>query len=249
MPLRLLDPRVRLLAAIGAALCFALMQTLAAALAGLGVGILLVSLAWPAPGLSAKRLLMANGFIAFLWLTVPPTVPGDTVFSLGPLDFSREGLDLSLLVSVKCNAVLLSCAALLSGISPGLMGCALERLRAPRKLVFLFLFTCRYIHVIGDELQRLRTAAALRGFRPRTSLHTYRTLGNMFGLVFVNSFDRSHRVYEAMRLRGFRGVFHTVTPMDIRRRDRVFVSLFLLTLAGVVLLDCAIRLDLLSSLR
>ena len=54
---------------------------------------------------------------------------------------------------------------------------ALDRLGAPPRLVFLFLFTYRYLHVLTGEWQRLLTAAKLRGFIPRTNMHTYRTLG------------------------------------------------------------------------
>ena len=47
---------------------------------------------------------------------------------------------------------------------------ALERLHCPPKLVFLFLFTARYVHVIAQEWHTLLVAARLRGFRPRTSM-------------------------------------------------------------------------------
>lgn len=54
--------------------------------------------------------------------------------------------------------------------------------------------------------QAARRGAAAR-VRAKTNMHTYRTFGNMLGMVFVHSFDRSVRVYEAMILRGFSGRF------------------------------------------
>lgn len=73
------------------------------------------------------------------------------------------------------------------------------------------MFTYRYLHVIADEWHKLHVASRLRGFAPKTNMHTYRTFGNMLGMVFVHSFDRSVRVYEAMILRGFSGRFQSVT--------------------------------------
>ena len=108
------------------------------------------------------------------------------------------------------------------------MGHALERLGVPSKLVFLFLFTYRYLHVIADEWQRLVTAARLqRASSPRTGMHTYRTIGNLLAMVLVNSFDRSSRVYQAMVLRGFAGhVYVSVVRFRAApRSDAVFVAI------------------------
>jgi cobalt/nickel transport system permease protein len=68
-------------------------------------------------------------------------------------------------------------------------------------------------------------------------MHTYRTLGNMLGLIFVNSYDRSRRIHEAMLLRGFNGVFHTVAELRAGRRDRLFCVFFFTILLGIAGLD------------
>ena len=188
-----------------------------------------------------KRLAIANFFILFLWATVPLTVPGESLASLGPLSISREGVALALSVTVKCNAILLCVLVLIADLDLPLIGYALERLCVPAKLVFLFLFTCRYIHVIGDEWQKLQTSARLRGFLPRTSLHTYRTIGNMLGLTVINSIDRSKRIYEAMLLRGFKESFHTVTELKTARVDYVFTFFFFLILALLLIGDIYLR--------
>ncbi|MCC8189337.1 MAG: cobalt ECF transporter T component CbiQ [Planctomycetes bacterium] len=232
-----LDPRALLLAATGAALVFSCLRTPAVAGGCLLLAVALAGAVRLPPGPILKQLAVVNVFILFLWLTVPLTIPGDCVARLGPLCWSREGLRLAALVTLKCNAIVLVGITLTAGMELPLIGCALERLWVPAKLVFLFLFTCRYIHVIGHEWHRLRTAADLRGFVPRTSLHTYRTFGNMLGLTFINAIDRSHRIYEAMLLRGFDGTFHTVTELRSRRRDRIFLLVFFLFLAAVLLLD------------
>jgi cobalt/nickel transport system permease protein len=79
--------------------------------------------------------------------------------------------------------------------------------------VHLFLFTVRYIAVLGREYQRLRTAMKARGFRMRCDLHTWRSIGYLFGMLLVRSLERSERILAAMRCRGFQGDFHPLTPV------------------------------------
>lgn len=232
-----LDPRALVLAATGAAFCFSFVQSLALACACLVFSLVLALLGRPRWKPLLRSLALANFFVLFIWLTVPWTMPGETILKLGPLGFSREGLELAALVSIKCNAILLSFLVLTGHLGPSVIGAALERLRAPSKLVFLFLFMCRHIHVIGEEWRKLQTAAALRGFVPRSSLHTYRTIAGMLGLTFINSIDRSHRIYEAMLLRAFNGEFHTVAELRARPADFVFSAVFFSILAGLLCAD------------
>ena len=59
----------------------------------------------------------------------------------------------------------------------------------------------------------------------------------MLGMVFVGSFDRAVRVYEAMLLRGFSGHFQSVAVFRARPRDVAFALTALLCLAAVLAFD------------
>ncbi len=228
--LRHTDPRALLLAAGGAAFVISALQSVAVSSVTLVLSAILSVVFWPPWRLLLKRLAAANGFLLFLLLTLPWTIAGENVFTLGFLNFSREGITLTALVTLKCNAIALVFITLTAGMDIPLVGYALEQLRLPRKLVFLFLFTCRYIHLIGEEWKKLQTATALRGFIPRTSLHTYKTVGSMLGLTIMNSVERSRKIYEAMLMRGFVGQFFTLTEFRAQTRDIVFVLFFFLIL-------------------
>lgn len=232
-----LDPRLRLVLAALASICLALLSRPQAAACGLLLAALITALSAPPLGLLLKRLALVNVFIAFIWLTVPPFTPGETLASLGPLDFSRQGVELSLLVTLKANAIMLLLISLVASMNAACLGQALERLRCPRKLVFLLLFTYRYMHVAAAQWGKLQTAAKLRGFRMSSSMHGYRTIGNMFGMTFVQSFDRASRVYEAMLLRGFVGSFRGLALFRLAARDVIFGLAFLLLLAGLILFE------------
>lgn len=235
--LRRADPRALILTATGASFCFSFIQNITVACACLALVTALAAVCRQPWRLLLKRLAVANFLILFIWLTVPWTVPGESVVTVGPLHVSREGLVLAALVTIKCNAILLVFLVFVADLNLPLIGYALERLRVPVKLIFLFLFTCRYIHVIGEEWKKLQTATALRGFLPRTSMHTYGTIANMLGLTVINSIDRSHRIYEAMLLRGFTGTFHTVTELKAGTRDIVFTASFFFILVCLLSTD------------
>lgn len=232
-----LDPRTRLLSAFGMAVVFSVIRDPALLGMCLAFSVVLVA-ACRLPVIPLlKGLALANVFVLFMAATLPLTVPGTPLAQWGPLGWSREGLELALALAVRSNAVLLSFFALVGGMGLPRIGCALAELRVPEKLVFLFLFTSRYIHVIGEEWTRLRTAARLRGFVPDNSRHTYRTLAHLLGLTFIGGLDRARRIHEAMLLRGFRGSFRTITELRSRPADGVVLTLVAAGLAGLVLWD------------
>ena len=229
-----IDPRMRVLLAVLLAVALALLRQMTACCLGLGLGCVLLGLAQAPLGPLWRRLVAINMFILFLWLVTPWTTPGAVVWQWHFIQVSREGVYLSLLVTLKSNAIACVFLALVASLPAATLGHALERLGCPDKLVFLFLFTGRYIHLLAGEWQDLMTAARLRGFRPRTNLHTYRTVSSLLGLLLVRSHDRAQRTHEAMRLRGFSGRFHSLDSFCLRPVDVYFALATVFCLACIL---------------
>jgi cobalt/nickel transport system permease protein len=59
----------------------------------------------------------------------------------------------------------------------------------------------------------------VRGFRNRANLHSYRTIGQVAGTLLVRSAERSERVGQAMRCRGFDGEFHSLSDFQTEWPD------------------------------
>lgn len=223
-PLHRLDPRARLATAMVSAVCLALVQTRPAALYGLALGTGLLLLSRPPWGTALRRLLAVNLFLLFLCLLTPFSLSGDAVWQWGPLAVSRQGLALALVLWAKSNALVLCFLALVATMPVSTAGYALQKLRCPAKIVFLLLFAGRYVHDIADEWRTLLAAARLRGFRARTSFHSYRTLASLLGILLLRGLDRARRVHEAMLLRGFQQRFFCVTPFRAHARDALFAA-------------------------
>lgn len=234
-----LDPRAKIVAATACALVVGPFSGGgAAAAAGLallaGAGLC----AWAAlpAGPLARRLWTINLFAAFLWLFLPFSVPGRAVAVLGPLTATDAGLAQALLVTLKTNAVMLWFVALVATCDAAALGQALGRLGVHPKLVFLFLFTYRFVHVLGAELDRLTCAARLRGFVPASSVHTYRTLASLVAMVLIGAMRRAEMSRQAMLLRGFDGRFATLRAFEAGPQSRAFLAATGLFLAGLAVL-------------
>lgn len=226
-PLQSIDPRARLALAALFSVCVAMAQTFLTCVLGLTLGCALLVPAQPSFGQLLRRLAAVNFFVVFLWCVVPWSTSGKTVLVWGAFTVTDAGLRLSLLVSLKANAICALFTALTAGMDSATMGHALRRLGCPHHLAWLLLFMGRYIHVLGEEWHSLMTAARLRCFRPRSNAHTWRTLATLLGLLLVRGHDHVRRVHEGMLLRGFTGSFRPLDDFRWRPRDTV-VTLALL---------------------
>jgi cobalt/nickel transport system permease protein len=184
-----------------------------------------------------KRLLVVNGFIIFLWVAVPLTFPGEALFHLGPLAAAREGVELAGRITLKSNAIVLAFIALVATMPFATAGHALHRLRVPDKIVHLMLMTYRYIFVLEQEYRRLTRAAVIRGFRPGTNLHTYRTYAYLVGMLLVKAVDRAERVRWAMLCRGFQRRFYSLQEFRAGASGVAFLVLMTAAVAGIVVLE------------
>ncbi len=222
------DPRVKILATLIFAVVVALNYSLLASTLALTFPIVLVIAARLDLKKVLVRLAVVNGFVVFLWFFLPFTFPGKIVWSLGPLDIHREGILYSLLITLKSNAIVLMVIALL-GTSPVFnLVHALSHMRVPGKIVHLFFFCFRYIHVIHEEYHRLVNAMKVRGFKPGTNMHTYRTYAYLVGMLLVMSFDRSQRILAAMKCRGFKGKFYILHDYGMKKADYVLGTVTIL---------------------
>lgn len=166
-----------------------------------------------------RRLVPVNLFILFLWFFLPFTVKGQPVFFLGPLVATHEGLLYATQISLKSNAIVIVLVALIASTPILTLGHAMHELRIPEKIVHLFLFTYRYIFVIHREFLRLMSAIRVRGFRPGTNVHTYKTFAYLVGMLLVRSSERAERVYDAMQCRGFKGKFYSLSQFSLKPID------------------------------
>ena len=112
---------------------------------------------------------------------------------------------------------------------------ALETLKVPRLLTTILSFMYRYIFTLVDQVQKLERARVARSYG-RRGLYQIRALGNMLGSLFVNTYERGERIYQAMLARGYHGHAHSSRRFTLTWGDAVFALFFLVSLSYIVLM-------------
>ncbi len=111
---------------------------------------------------------------------------------------------------------------------------ALESLRTPKLLTTIISFMYRYIFTLVDQVQKLERARLTRSYG-RRGVYQIKAVGNMLGSLFVNTYERGERIYDAMLARGYHGHAHTPHGFKPGLPDVVFTVFFLTSLSVIVL--------------
>jgi cobalt/nickel transport system permease protein len=122
---------------------------------------------------------------------------------------------------------------------------ALNHLRVPTVLTVIISFLYRYLFVLTDEVLRMLRArqarsAAMAGRNSGGSvLWRARIAGHMAGQLFLRSYERSDRIYNAMLSRGYKGELMTMHAHHFHMSDWLIGAAALL---GLILMQIVGRL-------
>ena len=152
-----------------------------------------------------KQLKWVIVFSLFFLVIMTVSVPGGREIKLGFINLYEKGFLLASLIGLRAVSICLIIFPMAGTAKFHETLKAFEKLRVPNKLIQLIMFTYRYIFVFIEEWSRMRRAAESRGFRKRTDIKTLRTTANMTGMLFVRGYERTQRVYQSMRSRGYNG--------------------------------------------
>ncbi len=243
-PVHKLDPRVKVAATVLFILSNALLPDGAWIAFGLAWLFLLAANALARLGLgyTFKRSFVALPF-ALVAVTVLFSIPGKPLISFHFLMWNLTITDAGLLrfVSILIRSWLsVQIAILLVAVTrfPDLIH-ALEHLRVPAILTTIIAFLYRYLFVLVDEVYRLLRAresrsAAAPGQRSGGSvLWRARIAGHMAGQLFLRSYERSDRIYNAMAARGYAGRLRTLNPHEMKSSDYL-VTAFIIAIVFIL---------------
>ena len=187
------------------------------------------------------RLRYPGLFIAVIIVLVPFAAGETVLLQLGPLALKQEGLEAVLLIATRFLCIL-TITLVLFGTAPLMTSIkAMRSLRLPDVLVDMMLLAYRYLEEFGDTRTTMQRAMQVRGFKgDRFDLRTVNVLAGLAGSLLVRSYNRSERVYQAMRLRGYgrslsgndQGFTNNLS--EANRTSRVAFWLTLLVASGFV---------------
>jgi len=243
-----LDPRVKVVVTVGFILSNALLPDGAWTAFALAWMFVLVASYFSELGFgfTFRRSFIALPF-ALAAITVLFSIPGKPVTSFQFLMWHFTITDAGLLrfASIVIRSWLsVQMAILLVAVTefPKIVH-ALRHLRVPAVLTVIISFLYRYLFVLADEVLRLLRAREARSARAAgrgaggSVLWRARVTGNMAGQLFLRSYERSDRVYNAMRSRGYTGELMTIHPHHVHASDWLiallsFVCLVIMQVVG-----------------
>ncbi len=171
-----------------------------------------VAIAAVLAGLLVSARIRPRWLLRRIWIGTPvalyalllPFTHAHPTSTLVGLPWSPVGAQAGAALFIKAVLSLLA-ASLVAATTPSadlLVGA--QRLGFPPRLIEVAGFMLRYLDLVTADLQRTRTSMAARGFRGRGAAAA-RLLAPLLGHLFVRTFERGERVYQAMHARGYDG--------------------------------------------
>ena len=175
-----------------------------------------------------KKVLIILPFLLVVAISIPfvkkDGVGGGYNLGFGGLSVSQSGLWILWNVVIKSSLGIFSIILLSSTTSFPQLVRGMERLGFPKIFTILASFMYRYSFILVDELQRMNRARDSRGFGGRWFWQS-RVIGHMVGALFLRSFHRGERVYQAMLSRGYNGTMPGTTVGRFGLGEILFLSL------------------------
>lgn len=103
-------------------------------------------------------------------------------------------------------------------------------LKFPKRFIATFYFTWKMIIELQNEFKKIKTTLVTRNFHSKTNLFSYQTYGNILGLLFIKSIQKSQQQKEIFLLRGFDGEIYLQTQFKVCSFDWYLMAMILATL-------------------
>ncbi len=175
-----------------------------------------------------KKILIILPFLFFVAISIPfvkkDGTGGGYNLGYGGLSVSQSGLWILWNVVIKSSLGVFSIILLSSTTSFPQLVKGMERLGSPKIFTILTSFMYRYSFILIDEIQRMKRARDSRCFGGRWFWQT-KVIGHMVGTLFLRSFHRGERVYQAMLSRGYNGTMPGTTGGRFGLNEILFLSI------------------------
>ncbi len=210
-----LDPRTKILGTLGYVVILFVLRGPAgyAVMAGITAAVALL-------GRIPVRMLLRGlrpVLIIILFTIVLNMVmtPGETVYQLGPLDVTDEGIVQAATMSIRVILLIMTTSMLTLTTAPIDLTDGIEYLLGPfrrlgvpaHELAMMMTIALRFIPTLVDELERIMKAQMARGadFDTGSFLDRAKSMIPLLGPLFISAFRRADDLALAMEARCYRG--------------------------------------------
>lgn len=100
-------------------------------------------------------------------------------------------------------------------------------LKFPKKIVSTLYFTVKMILELNIELKNIKNSLKARNFKSKIDIFTYKTYGNIFGVLFIKTVTKSNSLKESFILRGFKDEIYISCDNKLTISDFILLSILL----------------------
>lgn len=183
-----------------------------------------------------KRITQIHLIFIPCFFILPFTAAGDLQTVYG-IHFSWEGIWLATLFYIRAVSVIAVSMALIYSTPITTLFHAAERLMIPSVIVQIALLTYRYLFSLSWEWNNVRNALKSRGFINKASMRVYKTYANVIAASLVRSLERTDRVHNAMKCRGYQGQICMMQDQSVQSKDIVMFILCICMTLILISLD------------
>ena len=176
--------------------------------------------------------------IPILFLTSGSPIASANI-GLTTLTITSEGISRFLVFTIRVWFCVASLTLMILSTGFDKMLQLLSTIKVPNVIVQLFGLTYRYFFVSIHEVQSVLIAKEARTYVNKQTLNmqALKDLGSVVATLFIRTYERSERVYLAMKARGFDIERNAKTPIPtFHLRDALFVSALIVSVVLFALL-------------
>lgn len=193
--------------------------------------------------LSGRKIARMLPFVFFafslLWMNAAwanVTAEATVVATLGPLQFTDEGIKIGIALALRILAVGMLTVLFLKTMEPTEMVLSLvQQFRFPPRLAYSLMAALRFVPALETEMQLVRAAHRIRGTGAEGRFALVRRFYRYAIPLLAGGIRRAERVAIAMEARGFYGQRERtyLRRMPWRMKDTLFV-ICSLTIVGLI---------------
>lgn len=191
-------------------------------------------------GLKPLRMIIMITFLINIFMT-----QGESIFSIGPLNMTREGLYQAFFMAIRLMLLVMGTSLLTLTTSPISLTDGIENLLNPFKkigvpaheLAMMMTIALRFIPTLLEETDKIMKAQMARGadFESGNIISRAKGLVPLLVPLFISAFRRADELAMAMEARCYRGGENRTRMKELKMEGRDLVSLGVTTLLLAIL--------------
>lgn len=183
------------------------------------------------------RLKSIIPFILLITIFIPLYIGSTIILRIQIFNFTiniyQEGVSRAILLFMRIFGATYIFMSFFSSLTYSEFIEALASLRIPSFLVGSFIIMLHYIPIITTSNKKILEAQELRGKKILNYWQKLKTHAYIMGKSLISNMERSERLYESLKMRGFSGKL-TFAPRHIKINDLLIFFLFVIISAYFV---------------